>query len=95
MEKNTGKLYKYINKVEDFWTKRNQLIKGAEDYKVACRWLQSILDDLDKGIVRACEKSMENGILMSGLKKLYYCILNYMIAFLHQHKLLVIMIKFH
>lgn len=56
MEKNTGKLYKYINKVEDFWTKRNQLIKGAEDYKVACRWLQSILDDLDKGIVRACEK---------------------------------------
>ncbi|WP_156961281.1 2,3,4,5-tetrahydropyridine-2,6-dicarboxylate N-succinyltransferase [Candidatus Orientia mediorientalis] len=49
-------MYKYINKVEDFWQKRDKLVKGAEDYKVACRWLQSILDDIDNGIIKACEK---------------------------------------
>lgn len=69
MDRDINKISKYINRVENLWQRRYELVKGTEDYKMARRWLQAILDDMDKGIVRACEKKAGQWHINSWVKR--------------------------
>ncbi len=60
---------KYISQVEYYWQKRDELTKGNEHYKIARRLTQTVINDIDRGIAKVCEKILGKWITHEWIKK--------------------------
>jgi 2,3,4,5-tetrahydropyridine-2-carboxylate N-succinyltransferase len=47
---------KFISQIEDIWQKRDVYIKGTEEFRSAKKIIKVVIDELDKGNIRVCEK---------------------------------------
>jgi 2,3,4,5-tetrahydropyridine-2-carboxylate N-succinyltransferase len=62
---------KYINQVEEIWENKNSIIsdKNSEIYKTSKKIIRVIIDDLDKGKIRVCEKKEGKWLVNQWAKK--------------------------
>ena len=62
---------RYISQVEEFWQNKDSILKNpnSESYKNARKIVQIILNDLDKGRARVCEKTNGKWVVNEWTKK--------------------------
>lgn len=70
---------KYINKIEKIWQLRNELSKNPSELNEAQTIIDDIINELDKGTLRVCEKIEDQWIINEWVKKailLYFQVTN-------------------
>ncbi|MDF2965550.1 MAG: dapD [Rickettsiaceae bacterium] len=60
---------KFISQIEDIWQKRDVYMKGSEEFRSAKKTIKIIIDELDKGNIRVCEKVNGNWETHEWVKK--------------------------
>lgn len=58
-----------ILKIEELWQIRDKLVENPEQLSIAKEIIDNVIDDLDQGIIRVCEKNNSNWLTHQWVKK--------------------------